>query len=141
MPSHSFCFCRYENKGVKWINERPACPGAEFVTPATEESKNAEKNRKKKEAKKRCAAKKSEVGDAEVSEKMGATTISEQELPTDPAEINKRLRNLNKKLAQTDALKAKIDSGEIAKPEPDQLKKVERRNELVDEIAKLESLL
>lgn len=119
-------------------------------TPAeTEQSKNAEKNRKKKEAKKRAAEKKTNIGtqattpaaggsdNRKISERLSAVNLKE-EGPLNPAEITKRLKNLRKRLAQIDALKAKIDSGELPKPDPDQLRKVQRRSEVVDEIDALE---
>lgn len=60
---------------------------------------------------------------------------------TEVVDAAKRLKNLRKKLAQIDALKLKIDSGELSKPDPDQLKKVQRRDEVAKEIEELEKAL
>ncbi|KAM7301500.1 partner of Y14 and mago [Ixodes scapularis] len=54
---------------------------------------------------------------------------------TDPA---KRLRNLRKKLRDIDALKLKIESGELANPEKEQLEKLARRSEVEAQIEELE---
>ena len=144
---------------MKWIKERPACPGLVVETPSaadTEQSKNAEKNRKKKEAKKRAAEKKANSATAadsaetrtagntdnekKLSERLAAVQMND-EGPRNADEVKKRLKNLRKRLAQIDALKAKLDSGEISKPDPDQVRKVQRREEVVDEINDLEMKL
>ena len=49
----------------------------------------------------------------------------------------KRIRNLNKRLKEIDALQAKIASGEV-KPSPEQLEKVQRRDSVAAEIAELQ---
>lgn len=54
---------------------------------------------------------------------------------TDPV---KRLRNLRKKLREIDQLKEKIDSGDLANPEKEQLEKIARRSEVAAEIEDLE---
>lgn len=55
--------------------------------------------------------------------------------PTDPA---KKLRNLREKLRDIEALEAKLASGEIKTPEPEQLEKVARKAQVEDEIRALE---
>ncbi|KFM74775.1 Partner of Y14 and mago, partial [Stegodyphus mimosarum] len=50
-------------------------------------------------------------------------TKGSQPITTDPA---KRIRNLKKKLRDINALKQKIESGELANPEKDQLEKIAR---------------
>lgn len=54
---------------------------------------------------------------------------------TDPA---KKLKNLRKKLREIESLEEKIKNKEIAKPEPEQLAKIKRKNELLMEIRQLE---
>jgi len=54
---------------------------------------------------------------------------------TDPA---KRLKNLKKKLREIEAIEAKIESGEVKKPDKDQLEKVNRKTEVLSEIFNLE---
>lgn len=70
-----------------------------------------------------------------MSSKLAAVKLSENDSPVDAA---KRLKNLRKRLAQIDALKSKIESGELSVPDPDQVKKVARRDEVVEEIRELE---
>lgn len=52
---------------------------------------------------------------------------------------SKKLKNLKKRLREVEALEAKIKSGELAKPDPDQLAKVARKNELILKIQELEN--
>ncbi|KAH7964881.1 hypothetical protein HPB49_002223 [Dermacentor silvarum] len=53
----------------------------------------------------------------------------------DPA---KKLRNLRKKLRDIEQLKRRIESGELANPEPEQLEKVSRQDEIEAQIEELE---
>ena len=57
---------------------------------------------------------------------------------TDPA---KKLRNLRKKLRDIEALEAKLNSGEVKNPEPEQLEKVARRPQVEEEIKALEKVV
>ena len=59
----------------------------------------------------------------------------QQPTATDPA---KKLRNLKKKLRDIEALEAKLSSGEIKNPEPEQLEKVARKQDVMKDIAALE---
>ena len=88
-----------------------------------------------------------ENGVASIEAKMSKACIAEkapdrnsagQPVATDPA---KKLRNLKKKLRDIESLEAKLDSGEIKSPEPEQLEKVGRKDEVMTEIAALEKLL
>jgi len=63
-------------------------------------------------------------------------SVSTQPVATDPA---KKLRNLKKKLRDIEALEAKLDSGEIATPEQEQLDKVARKPDVMREISSLEA--
>ncbi len=62
----------------------------------------------------------------------------EQPVATDPA---KKLRNLRKKLRDIETLEAKLQSGEIAAPEQEQLDKVARKPDVMNEISALENSL
>lgn len=53
----------------------------------------------------------------------------------DPA---KRLKNLKKKMREIEAIEAKIASGEVKKPDKDQIEKVNRKSDLLSEIFALE---
>jgi partner of Y14 and mago protein len=61
---------------------------------------------------------------------------STQPVATDPV---KKLRNLRKKLRDIEALEAKLNSGEIASPEQEQLDKVARKPDVIQEISALEA--
>ena len=50
----------------------------------------------------------------------------------------KKIRNLRKKLKEIENLDQKIKCGELVNPDPDQLKKVSRRNEVIEELRVLE---
>lgn len=108
-------------------------------------SKSAKKNAKRKEKKKQHQQTTPEgTGPSEVSisQTLARTKLSEDSIKeaqaNDKAAIEKKIRNLKKKLKQVDDLKTKIDSGEVKNPEKEQLAKIERRQELVDEIEYLE---
>ncbi|KXJ28879.1 Partner of Y14 and mago [Exaiptasia diaphana] len=58
---------------------------------------------------------------------------------SDPNEVKqKKLKNLKKKLRQIEELQSKIDSGEVTKPEANQLEKLAKRTEFEEEIRALE---
>lgn len=108
-------------------------------------SKSAKKNAKRKEKKKQHQQSTPEgTGPSEVSisQTLARTKLSEDSIKeaqaNDKAAIEKKIRKLKKKLKQVDDLKTKIDSGEVKNPEKEQLAKIERRQELVDEIEYLE---
>lgn len=143
----------YENKGVQWMKSRPTLPPglnpAELETVKKSESqpmsKSAKKNAKRKEKKKQhqqSAPEGTGPSEVSISQTLARTKLSEdfvkEAQANDKAAIEKKIRNLKKKLKQVDDLKTKIDSGEIKNPEKEQLAKIERRQELVDEIENLE---
>lgn len=64
-----------------------------------------------------------------------SVTTTESEVET-----TKKIKNLRKKLKQIQDLKAKISSGEL-NPLPDQLEKVSREKDLINEIEELKSLV
>lgn len=86
-------------------------------------------------------------GVSELSSQLSAASITDktrtssgggggqQPVATDPA---KKLRNLKKKLRDIEALEAKLSSGEIESPEPEQLEKVARKPDVMKDINALE---
>ena len=68
------------------------------------------------------------------------TTLPPQE-PTSTTDPAKKLRNLRKKLRDIEALEAKLNSGEVKKPEPEQLEKVARKPQVEEEIRALERVV
>ena len=76
---------------------------------------------------------------------MSQSSISEkprnpsgQPVATDPA---KKLRNLRKKLRDIEALEARLNSGEIKNPEPEQVDKIARKQDVIKEISALEKII
>lgn len=135
------------------MKSRPTLPPglnpAELETVKKSESqpmsKSAKKNAKRKEKKKQhqqSAPDGTGPSEVSISQTLARTKLSEdfvkEAQANDKAAIEKKIRNLKKKLKQVDDLKTKIDSGEIKNPEKEQLAKIERRQELVDEIENLE---
>ncbi|CAN7997102.1 unnamed protein product, partial [Ixodes hexagonus] len=153
----------YESKGKLWAKSQT--PGLSYPVglskaeieelKAREAARNdpdAAAKKKKKKKKKKAGAE----GEAGMSDNNAAASLdrlatsleskvkldeSQKSAPapsvavTDPA---KRLRNLRKKLRDIDALKLKIESGELANPEKEQLEKVARRSEVEAQIEELE---
>jgi len=111
------------------------------LAPEKHTATSSSKSKKKKNK----GASKTDIKEA--TEKLEKTSISgdsksrkdsasQQPVATDPA---KKLRNLKKKLRDIEALEQKLDAGEIANPEKEQLDKVARKSEVLREIEKLES--
>ena len=96
----------------------------------------ATSNSKKKKRKKNKGRVK--VQDEATHQNPNMIPPSQNETDTDPT---KRLRKLRKKLRDTEALEAKLQSGEIKNPDPEQLEKVSRKSEVENKISALERLI
>lgn len=55
--------------------------------------------------------------------------------------VEKKIKNLKKKVREIEALEEKLKSGSITKPEPEQLQKIKRKNDLLMQIRELEKTL
>ncbi|RZC43147.1 Mago-bind domain containing protein [Asbolus verrucosus] len=128
----------YESKGKQFMNrntkpepiklstgetaQRPI-PGL-FIIEDKEKKPSKKKNKNKVE---------------EVTKQIEHVTISEKpkepSTQTDPA---KKLKNLKKRLREVEALEEKLKNGLILKPEPEQLTKIQRKNDLLMQIRELE---
>ncbi|KAL3272860.1 hypothetical protein HHI36_014321 [Cryptolaemus montrouzieri] len=147
----------YESKGKQFLNKvskpqsivlpsgqiaHQTIPGLFIV-----EDKSKEKKASKKKAKK-------DVND--ICLKLQSTGITLPKTATSKASntkekkdaekeieipIEKKIKNLKKKLREIEALEEKLKNGSIAKPEPEQLQKVKRKNDLLMEIHQLEKSL
>lgn len=159
-------FFRYESKGKQWAKNKPTLPVG--LDPSYAVSANNTKSAKtipglsltndetaapskssKKKKKKKSDSPKVVDDVANNIEKMNisasdksTTNFSEtpssqksQPITTDPA---KRLRNLRKKIRDINALKQKIESGELPNPDKDQLEKIARKEAIEAEIEELE---
>jgi len=98
----------------------------------------------KKKKKGSSQAQTSSNGVPELAARMAQSSISDkprnpsgQPVATDPA---KKLRNLRKKLRDIEALEARLNSGEIENPEPEQVEKIARKQDVIKEISALEKI-
>lgn len=55
-------------------------------------------------------------------------------------DVAKTIKKLRKKIREIEAIESKISNGELKKPDPDQLEKVGRKNEILDRLEELEQL-
>ena len=147
---------RYENKGVQWMKSKPSLPpGLDPVSVPTKQkeenvvlSKAAKKNLKRKEKKKQQPQEQSITTD-QLTNSLAKTNLKsdqsnltsangDQPSESDRAGIEKKIRNLKKKLKQIEDLEAKINSGELKEPQKEQLEKVAKKSTLLAEIEDLE---
>jgi len=117
-------------------------PGLNTDPTPAHTNTSAKSKKKKKGGQAQTQAPPNEVSD--LSARMAQSSISEkprnasgQPVATDPA---KKLRNLRKKLRDIEALEAKLSSGEIVNPEPEQVEKIARKTEVSKEILALEKI-
>lgn len=73
------------------------------------------------------------------STKAQATPPTRQDSQSHLSDSMKRLKNLRKKLREIELLESKIQNGDIKKPEKEILDKIDRKNDIKDEIKTLES--
>ncbi|XP_047468314.1 partner of Y14 and mago-like isoform X1 [Penaeus chinensis] len=145
----------YESKGKQWAKSRSEYPvGLNPTDIASAKSRvherencipglapQAKQGGLSKSQKKKAARKKASTAEAEITNALEDTHIAEpvsgkkQAVATDPA---KRLRNLRKKLKDTEKLEKQIESGELKNPEPEQREKVKKKAELISQIEELE---
>jgi len=113
-------------------------------SPVTQTQTSSSKNKKKKKSSNQSQV--TSNGVSELSSQLSSASITDksnsngagqgqQPVATDPA---KKLRNLKKKLRDIEALEAKLNSGEVENPEPEQLEKVARKSDVMKDIAALE---
>ncbi|KAK3279121.1 hypothetical protein CYMTET_12978 [Cymbomonas tetramitiformis] len=138
---------RYESKGTQWRKDMPTVPpGCAPEDPAGKTaglSKSAKKNAKRKQKKE------GEDATAEVTESLSQATISQPAATnadvavTPPAavddpklEVEKKLRNVRKKVKQCQDLQAKKDSGTTLGPEQEE--KLGKLGTLLNEVEQLE---
>lgn len=130
----------YESKGKQFVN-RHTKPSEPVRLPTGHTAHTSIPglfildDKEKKHTKKKSSAAKVKV--EEVTKQLENVKIVQEQktIDTDPA---KRLKNLKKKLREIEALEEKLKKGEITKPEPEQLAKVKRKNDLLMEINQVE---
>ncbi|UYV76287.1 WIBG [Cordylochernes scorpioides] len=136
----------YESKGKQWARDRAGyIPGynpveekkPEPTTPHIPGLDPAKAKKKKKKKTQQETETKCPTPPPPDVEKV-TDTLAQLNVKADPA---KRIRNLKKKLRDIDLLKAKIESGEVASPDKDQLEKISRRADFEAEIKEIEETL
>lgn len=128
---------KYESKGKKWVNSGPRLPPGIHL----EEQKSSKNQKKHDRKKKKNDNEQTNNSVDQVTKKVGEVSLTNTAslYTNDPNEIKqKKLKNLRKKLRQIEELQSKIDSGEVTKPEANQLEKLAKRNEMEEEIRTLE---
>jgi len=141
---------RFETKGTRFRDSQvpgfvpgmdPADLAGAKVAPKSKNTRRNENRRKKKED---GGEDSEDDGVEEVSGAIASAKLSETPAPpaeADPKEAGeKKIRNLKKKLRQSDDLKAKVDAGEVVASD-EQKDKLAKRGEVEAEIAVLEAQL
>ncbi|XP_078287466.1 partner of Y14 and mago isoform X2 [Rhinoraja longicauda] len=154
----------YENKFVKFFKSKPDLPpglNADESDKSKQQqskqdgelvglSKSAKRNFKRKEKRKQQQECDGTAEADELSQTLQKTTIaggSGNPSPLaaaalqgdhDGAEKAKKVKNLKKKLRQIDELQQKLDSGEIKQATKEQLEKLSRRKQLMEELEDVE---
>nr|CAI5824209.1 unnamed protein product [Callosobruchus analis] len=148
----------YESKGKQFMNKKQEpvklssgqvahrpIPGL-FIIENDSEKKNSSKKKQKKKVEDitnqlenmKLSSKPPQKNESKKSEKpaQSSTDVSKSaDTATDP---QKKLKNLKKRLREVEALEEKLKNGSISKPEPEQLAKVKRKNDLLLQIHELE---
>ena len=73
-------------------------------------------------------------------EEVTETMQSSLKIREDVLEISKRLKRLRRRFRELEVLEEKINAGEIANPQKDQLEKIQRRMDFMKEIEELEKV-
>ncbi|XP_078571394.1 partner of Y14 and mago-like [Branchiostoma floridae x Branchiostoma japonicum] len=146
----------YESKGTQWMKSKPTLPPGFYPDPEeqvkqmSEEDKYAGMSKAAKKNAKRKEKKKQQQGDGgagpitqgleqvNISNQSQETKINNGQSQDSTSEPAKKLKGLKKKLRQIEDLEAKIESGELAKPDKTQLDKIKRKTEILKEIRELE---
>lgn len=55
-------------------------------------------------------------------------------------DLAKTIKKLRKKIREIEAIESKISNGELKKPDPDQMEKISRKNEILDRLKEFERL-
>ncbi|CAH1984242.1 unnamed protein product [Acanthoscelides obtectus] len=148
----------YESKGKQFMSKKQEpvklstgqvahrpIPGLFII-----ENDNEKKNQSKKKQKKKVEDVTNQLENVKLSSKpaqknepkmpvkpvqTSADTSKSADTATDP---QKKLKNLKKRLREVESLEEKLKNGTIMKPEPEQLAKVKRKNDLLLQIHELE---
>jgi len=121
----------------------PTIPGLNFIESSEVDKPKSKSKKSKSKSKSESNDGNSTTGNQAAGNSTAATAPSSASTAssnqqTDPT---KRLRNLKKRLKEIESLEERIASGELKAPEKEQLEKIQRKDEVLDEIDELEELV
>jgi partner of Y14 and mago protein len=134
-------------KRIAQANASPFPPGwhpdaakAQTAKPKKQPSQQQQPPAVKKEPQVRVITKKENTESVKASaiDELADSMQNSLKIREDVIEISKRLKRLRRRLRELEVLEEKINSGEIGKPQKDQMEKIQRRGELAKEIEELE---
>ncbi len=118
------------------------------------QKKNAQKRQKKKEKRQKETGfeieemiegfERARISSDTSPKQLSVPEVASRPLVTDQEDITtnkeqvKRIRTLGKKLHQIDELERRIETGEIPKPDKDQLRKIANKEQLLEEMESLQ---
>ncbi|CAL8109380.1 unnamed protein product [Orchesella dallaii] len=122
--------------------QTPTIPGLNFIATSEVDKPKSKSKKSKSKSKSESNDGNSTTGNQAVGNSAATTVHSastaSSNQQTDPT---KRLRNLKKRLKEIEALEQRIASGELTSPEKEQLEKIQRKDEVLDDIDELEELV
>ncbi|ODM98718.1 Partner of Y14 and mago [Orchesella cincta] len=120
----------------------PTIPGLNFIATSEEDKPKSKSKKSKSKSKSESNDGKSTTGNLAAGNSVATNAPSASTAPSNPqTDPTKRLRNLKKRLKEIEALEQRIASGELNSPEKEQLEKIQRKDEVLDEIDELEELV
>lgn len=140
-----------ERQQAKLVNPIPGL----MILPSTKKSQNTVKSQNESgtsaSKKSTTKSKAKKTGDASASSAATTKTSTSNDVKclnsamnslalTPDDDIAKKLKKLRKKVREIEAIESKLSSGELKKPEQDQLDKISRKTEILDELIQLEKL-
>lgn len=84
--------------------------------------------------------KESDTSKSSIIDEVTDSLQSSLKIRDDVLEISKRLKRLRRRFRELEVLEEKINAGEIANPQKDQLEKIQRRTDFLKEIEDLEKV-
>ncbi|KAJ8935234.1 hypothetical protein NQ318_011454 [Aromia moschata] len=137
----------YESKGKQFMTrkQQPSTPGKIVHHPIP--GLCIEQEEKQKKISKKKNKKNVEIINQDINNHFENMTITENSriqdnnqhsLNKETTDPIKKLKNLRKRLREIEGLEEKLKNGSLIKPEPEQMVKLKRKSELLEQISKLE---
>lgn len=143
----SLTLCSYESKGKQFAKDAPTYPvglSPEMIAAIQKTNSEEKKSTKKKKPASVTIIKTTDdlrrlnLTNDDNKNASTSTKVSFVDTPPPVDPRLKKLKNLRKKLNDIDVLQKRIDDGELKQPEKNQLDKIHKRSEIMDEIEQLE---